>query len=241
MLWTIIKWILIVLGIVLIGCFGIIVGIFLIAILTPKEKPISGKIHVTCIGDSITFGAGVLVHRKRDAWVYSLGRLLGDKYQTINYGISGATLLNEANQPYKKDKRAYYDAAKQEKPEILILMLGTNDSKKYNWNKEAYRNQLDEWIRDIKSWENLEQFYIMTPPFACITKGHDKIQFDIDNDVIRDEIYPIVCEKAKEYQIQLIDLFHLTENHPEYYADGVHLNALGNKVAAKFIYENMRL
>lgn len=42
-----------------------------------KEKPRTAGHRIVCIGDSITFGAGVVWTRSRDAWVRILRRQLG--------------------------------------------------------------------------------------------------------------------------------------------------------------------
>jgi lysophospholipase L1-like esterase len=41
--------------------------------------------------------------------------------------------------------------------------------------------------------------------------------------------------------LQVIDLFSLTKDHPEYFDDGVHPNAEGNKVIAGYLAEEICL
>ena len=88
------------------------------------------KTRVACLGDSITFGAGV---ENRDANCYPIqfGRMLGDKYDVRNFGVSGATLLNKGDKPYRKESA--YQAARDFKPHVVIIKLGTNDTKPQNW------------------------------------------------------------------------------------------------------------
>jgi lysophospholipase L1-like esterase len=92
------------------------------------------KIRVACVGDSITFGAGV---EKREVNNYPkvLGSLLGDKYEVRNFGVSGATLLSKGDHPYIKT--GAYSDAKKFAPQIVIIKLGTNDTKPQNWKHEA--------------------------------------------------------------------------------------------------------
>ncbi|MEE3408965.1 MAG: SGNH/GDSL hydrolase family protein, partial [Erysipelotrichaceae bacterium] len=68
---------------------------------TPKY--LEGKRHIACIGDSITFGAGVN-GKKEETWEHFLNHRLGDDFQVLNYGISGRTLQDEGDYPYKADK-----------------------------------------------------------------------------------------------------------------------------------------
>ena len=58
------------------------------------------KRRIACIGDSITFGAGVMKTRKKDAWTCVWNRMLGHDFQVLNYGVSGATLQKEGDFPY---------------------------------------------------------------------------------------------------------------------------------------------
>lgn len=93
-----------------------------------KEKPALGRRRIACIGDSITFGAGVLFGRERLAWPFLLDRLLGGQFQVMNFGISGATVQQEGDSPYRED---FFLAAQAAEAETYILMLGTNDSKPF--------------------------------------------------------------------------------------------------------------
>ena len=53
--------------------------------------------------------------------------MMGDGYETRNFGVSGATLLRNGNRPYWKTDA--YPKAKEYKPDIVIIKLGSNDSK----------------------------------------------------------------------------------------------------------------
>ena len=46
---------------------------------------------------------------------------------------------------------------------------------------------------------------------------------------------------AKEYSLQVIDLYTLTEGHPEWFADGVHPNQEGNARIAEYLFQQMKL
>ena len=82
------------------------------------------------------------------------------------------------------------------------------------------------------------EIYLMIPPEAF--PGEDgEIIYGIDNDVIYREIGSIVKEVAKETNVHVIDLYAVTENHPEYFGDGVHPNREGYAILAQAIYEQM--
>lgn len=199
-----------------------------------KEKCLPGKRVIACVGDSITFGTGVIWNRKRDAWPYLLGRLLGEEYQVVNYGISGASVQRESDKPYRSD---FMKDVEEMEAEAVILMLGSNDSKACNWNPSRFENAYAETIERLKA--TTKNLYVMVPPRAFVVRFRRKVKFGIRNEVVRDEICPIVLRLAKAYNMPVIDLYRLTEEHPEYFEDGVHPNKLGNKVIAEHVKEEI--
>ena len=74
--------------IIILAILGLLITRYLF--LPKKEKPKTDKKTIVCIGDSITFGSGVIMTRKKDAYPYILDNLL-EEYEVLNYGYSGAT------------------------------------------------------------------------------------------------------------------------------------------------------
>lgn len=200
-----------------------------------KEPKLPGKKTIACIGDSITFGSGVVWTRKRDAWPYVLGRLLGQEYQVVNYGISGATMQKVSDKPYRPD---FFQAVETMETEAVILMLGTNDTKPYNWNPKDFEAAYAETIERLKTCT--KKLFVMAPPWAFVLPGQTDVVCDIQKQVLTEEIYPTVLRLAKEHDVQGINLYPLTEGHTEYYGDGLHPNKQGNRVIAEYIYGQIR-
>lgn len=207
--------------------------------LNSKEQPQGDAPIIVALGDSITFGAGVAETRKTDCWEAKLEKLLGGSYQVLNYGVSGATLQNEGDQPYwnmpERSQQGYPEAALALNPEIVIFMLGTNDTKPYNWNRGRFEAQLDQRVKEIKAVPSVKRLILMCPPYACPVDGADSVAFDVINETIRDDVNPIVKKCAEENGAECIDLYALTDGHGEYFADGVHPNSFGNRVIASAI------
>lgn len=202
-----------------------------------KEKGKQGKYHILCIGDSITYGAGVLYTRRKDSYPAILEKKLGDGYQVLNYGISGATLMRHGDKPYSE---SFLEAARRDAPQICILMLGTNDSKPYNWDSASYEDTLADWIADLKGFPSKPHVYLMTPPAAFRVEGKPVV-YMIQEDTIRDEIYPIVKRQSILHRTGFVDLYAATQFHPELFGDGVHPNKQGNHVIAQHIYDVLKL
>ncbi len=199
-------------------------------IIVPTKK------HIACIGDSITFGAGVN-GKTNQTWEYFLNEIIGADYQVINYGISGRTLQNEGDYPYKNDK--FYKESLDCRADTYIIMLGTNDAKPYNWNEKRYKDQLDFFCKEYINLDNHPRVILMTPPQCYVDPTIGKVGFDINAEIIDNQIVDIVKQVAIDNGIHIIDLHLHTHNHENWFVDGVHPNELGNQEIAKFIANNI--
>ena len=90
----------------------------------------ASPIKVACIGDSITYGAGI-ANRAEDSYPAQLQKLLGKKYEVRNFGNSGRGVYLHSWRG--KERRGYrympeHQAALAWKPDIVICNLGINDN-----------------------------------------------------------------------------------------------------------------
>ena len=205
-----------------------------------KEKPLPGKRRIACIGDSITFGTGVVMRRETKAWTYILGRMLGDSFQVLNYGIPGATALLESEVMYK-EAHDFVDAAVQAEPEAYLLMLGTNDAKTVNWCAEDFYRDYNRMIDRMQSGSPAARIVLMTPATAFPNpKAKDgSVAFGIDAHTVHSQTAPIVRQIAQERSLPIIDIHNFTEGHPDWFNDGIHPNAEGNMRLAEFIFQRI--
>ena len=200
--------------------------------------PLAPKVNrnmprIACIGDSITYGAGVEKMRGQRSYPALLEGLLGGRYQVLNYGLNGRTVLADGNRPYTKEP--FYALSRRCGAECFILMLGTNDTKPINWNAEAYEPELEAFVRSYLELPNHPKVFVMQPSRCFAVDGADGVAYEIRNEIIRDEVYPAVARVAERTGAGLIDLYRLTDGHPEYFDDGVHPNYKGNQEIARRI------
>ena len=204
-----------------------------------SEKPADGQTRVACVGDSITYGHGVAVWPKNQ-YPKVLGRFLGEGFCVNNYGVSGTTAQDTGDSPYRHT--AIYLKSLNFDADILVFMLGTNDSKPYNWTdanafKTQYLSLLDDYALSEPS-----KVFLCTPARAFWTDGSTSgpTAFDIQPLVV-DEIAQAVREIAAERGYRLIDVYELTSVHPEWFeADGVHPDKEGAAAMAQLIAEAIR-
>lgn len=198
----------------------------------PAPKPIPGKRHLVCIGDSITFGAGVIPNQYKYSYPAFLQQKLGDAVQVMNFGLSGRTALSGGDFPYIREK--HYPKTFQMDHASYLIMLGTNDSKPFNWDETAYRADLKALLKKYIAAVGAEHVTVMQPPKAFVQPGKIAEEYFIKDQNVQ-KICEIIGETAQELSIQVIDLYHFTENHPEWFGDGIHPNRAGNQAIAAYI------
>ncbi len=191
------------------------------------DKKDGDKIRVACVGDSITFGAGVEM-REVNNYPKVLGGLLGPKYDVRNFGVSGATLLTKGDLPYVK-QTAFADAKKFQ-PNIVVIKLGSNDSKPQNWKLE------DQFIADYKAFVKEFQSLDSKPQvYLCLPVPAYKGNFGITEPVVKGKVKPKVAEVAKDLNLPVIDLYAALSDKPEMFPDQIHPNATGAKLIAETV------
>ena len=226
-------WIILVIVLIILLAFSAFYALHLYVPQPPRIK--KNKKHISCIGDSITYGAGVILTKDFHSYPALLQKLVGKDYQVINYGYSGRTLLSSGDHPYVKEKQ--YQASINLNGDVYLIMLGTNDSKPHNWNKGKYESELKNLIKSYKNLPNKPNVIVMIPPKAFPVKG--MIKFDIDDETIKNEIIPIINKVANELDAQTINLYSLTESKPELFIDGVHPNKKGNIFISNYVFEKI--
>ena len=91
-----------------------------------------------------------------------LGQMLGDEYEVKNFGLGGRTLLKKGDYPYTNDNT--YNITLNWEPDIIIIKLGTNDSKPHNWS--TYGKHF------VSDYESLIKRYQSLPSNPRILLGH---------------------------------------------------------------------
>ncbi len=188
-----------------------------------------GPVKIACVGDSITFGAGV-ENREVNAYPQVLGRLLGERASVANFGRSGATLLKEGDFPYWE--REQFKEATEFQPGIVIIKLGTNDSKPQNWKfSTQFPADLEAMIAHFRALESKPIVYLCKPVPV------PKTAYGISEAIVGGEVIPYVEAVARKTKCRLIDLYTPLSKMPENIPDGVHPNAAGARVMAETVYE----
>ena len=99
-----------------------------------------GKTHIACVGDSITYGCTLPLFFLR-RYPAVLQRLMGQGVQVAAFGVNDRTLQNTGNKPFRREKA--FLQSKEYRPDAVVILLGTNDSKDGNWiSADAFRGSV---------------------------------------------------------------------------------------------------
>lgn len=195
------------------------------------KAPRKDAVRVACIGNSITFGAGIK-NRSRDSYPSVLARILGDNYWVKNFGVSARTMLNKGDHPYMNEPA--YKNALAFNPNIVVIKLGTNDSKSFNWKYKAdFMKDAQNMINAFKGLPSQPKIYLCYPSKAYLTGD------GINDDIISKEIIPMIKKLAKKNDLSVIDLHTAMDGMPELFPDRIHPNEKGAQVMAKAVYQSI--
>ncbi len=185
-------------------------------------------IKIACIGNSITEGgAGNHVN----SWPIQLRDLLGEGYYTENLGVSGTTMLKTGDSPWWNKPQYNYTYSLE--PDMVVIKLGTNDSKGGNWNAAKFKADYISMISEFRAMPSHPVIYMATPAKAYSSA------YNISDQVIFSQIIPILHEIAFEQGVHLIDFYNPTWNMQANFPDGIHPNAEGLHVIAQKAKENI--
>lgn len=189
-------------------------------------------LKVACVGDSITEGYG-LENPEAEAYPAVLQSFLGEKYIVENFGVSAHTMMNKGNHPYMNsdEGRFRFQEALSFCPDIVTIMLGTNDSKECNWDysREDFVPSMNALIDSFQCLPSHPEI------FVCIPIPSTGFAYDIRPEVIDSEICPLVRKVAEERGLHVIDLHKAFQPHLKTLEDFVHPNKDGAKVIAEEI------
>ena len=206
--------------------------------LNARQTPKPDAVRVACIGNSITDGHGIEL---ASAYGYPalLQKKLGSGYWVKNFGVSARTLLNKGDHPYMNEL-AWRDAVAFD-PDIVVIKLGTNDSKPQNWQHASeFRSDLEQMlfalrpdlaqpVKQKKGKKKAAPAPAARPQIIlCTPIPAFKSTWDISDEVITNQIIPILKDAAAKYDLQLLDLHTLyAGDGDKMLSDGIHPDGRG--------------
>lgn len=172
-------------------------------------------IRVACVGDSITMGVGTKVPAQ-ESYPAQLQAMLGPRWEVQNFGVGGRTMLRKA------DPLAFGRALASQ-PDVVLIMLGTNDSKTNIWSVHK-----DEFAADYTA---AAKAFLALPSrpkvWACLPVPAFPGNWGISETNIVEGVIPAIRQAAEAAGIPVLDVHTPLVDAKACFPDRVHPNREG--------------
>lgn len=187
-------------------------------------------VRITCAGDSITQGIGSsneAVH----SYPAQLQKLLGDGYLVKNAGVSGTNVTRGKGYPYWGTAR--FTEGKTFAPDIVLLMIGTNDALNHHvWDPEnpeesnrKFEQDYTALIEEYQSLPSQPDIYVVLP---MVSYQQDGRQANLERYIL-----PTLQKIAAAKELPVIDMNTFTTGHSDWFGDGLHPTDEAYKMIAR--------
>ncbi len=206
------------------------------------------RVKVACVGDSLT---------AQEVYPKQLEEFLGDGYEVGHFGVNSTTaqkdgLKENGDNPVSGAyiNHPQYQQSLDFKPDIVLLTLGSNDSKQgvgsqsghklvTNWKADSPQNYERDLKELIASYQAIGATVIFgTSPSGYLTAGN----WGAKPDIVNNQIAPIQRKVAAEMGCFLTDFNKLTQGKETALigGDGLHPNFNGYYLLASQHYINIQ-
>jgi sialate O-acetylesterase len=211
----------------LFAAFVLLPVFFLVSCMDKTDK--GGQLPelcVACLGDSITHGYK-LGDPDHESYPARLAMMSNGRWHVLNCGHNGATVTARGDLPISTLEE--YQRALRAHPDVIVVMLGTNDAKNANWRHiDDFVQDYTVLIRDLQDLPSRPRVIVCSIPPVFndypngITAHHEE------------KINTLIDAVVTQTGVEFIDIFAVLDGHPALFIDGVHHNAAGaEKIAAK--------
>lgn len=204
--------------------------ILLFSVLSVSAQKAGRAIRIACVGNSITYGAGIQ-DREKNCYPAQLQAYLGDDYQVANFGCSGTTANSKGDYPYIHT--AQHKQSMDFLPDIVLIKLGTNDTKPQNWRyKDNLKKDYQALIDEYKQLSSHPRIILLTP-VRCYLAPDAEIKAGL----IAGEVREMVEQLAWENKLEIINLYNLFDKEwqQQLFPDRLHPSGIGAGIMARKI------
>lgn len=196
--------------------------------------------RVACVGDSITYGVNLPPDQTYPA---DLQRSLGPRAIVNTFAFPGLSLLSlpSGNPPYHPayTSTPYYQQLLQFNPNIVIIMLGTNDGSfnvgtGQNWNQVygfQFTDQYKALISRLRQLPSHPQVFLATCPTVFGSN-----QYAINPEIVNNVVTPDIVKIGTSAHAPIIDVRRATASYSSDFGDKVHPNIHGAMIIAQAVY-----
>lgn len=194
------------------------------------------QIRIACVGNSITYGSG-LPDPSSQCYPAQLQVLLeqiyGDTCIVKNFSNPGRTMLKKGDLPLWNEKE--FSDAYMYAPNICLILLGTNDSKPFNWDVHG-----DEFVPDYLSM--IDTFLVRNPKvkfIVCYPPPAYETVYEISNLNIVNGVIPAIDSILKVRDAVLVDFYNPLVDSVNLFPDKIHPGIQGSVVMAELVRDKI--
>jgi acyl-CoA thioesterase I len=190
-------------------------------------QPLNQEVKVACVGDSLTESSG---------YTYYLWMMQGMSNCSLkNFGVGSTTISLNTETPYMKTEA--FQNALDFQPNVVIIMLGTNDAQPNLKHNNA--TLTEDYVKLINSFQKLSskpEIWIVLPPPIYSNQTNA-----IDAQYFNQTVLPSIRQAANQTGLPIIDVNSALLNHSYCFKeDGVHVNSSGAAIIASTINRALR-
>lgn len=207
-------------------------------------KPAHSQTRVACVGDSITYGVNLASNQTYPAFLQTL---LGSGYNVQNFGYPGLSLMSlpGGNPSYHPayTSTTQYSAAINFNPNIVIIMLGTNDASfapnaGQTWAQTYESMFISQYQSLIGAFKNCPAHPVVY--VALCTRIAGSNSYGIDPTVLNSVIVPELSTIAAAASAPVVNFFAASSPYGNAYQDNVHPTATLTQIMANSAYASIQ-
>ena len=174
------------------------------------------------MGDSITGGTQYPADLWNATW--------RENYTVGNFGVDGSTATLDSWNPYINNSA--FQEAKEFQPNIVIIMLGTNDANPIiRTSNGSFVNDYVKLVEEFQALSSKPKIYLVKPPPIFCNGTTPSAEY------FRETVIPQIEQVANQTNLPIIDVYSALANYSEFFRDGVHPDEQGAILIANEIYK----
>ena len=126
----------------------------------PKQKDMK---RIIIIGDSVTVGMGRKSPEWETTWPGQMFKMMPDRAhaEIVQCAMSVRTMSRKSGTSFL-DQPRYQDILKSD-PDIIVIQLGTGDSKEGNWDEKQFKSDYNEMLGAFKQLKSRPHIFPVIP------------------------------------------------------------------------------
>jgi lysophospholipase L1-like esterase len=171
----------------------LIIAVSLTGLFQNRRANLANSTRIACIGDSITANSG---------YPNLLQTMLGGNSVVGNFGVVGSTVLSNTSKTYID--QAAFQRAKAFQPDIVVIMLGSNDAHVgYYLLIDGFDADYERIVGEFQALASKPEVFLVKPP-PIFTN-----EFNLSNANLVEGVIPRIGQVGKELGLPTIDVYTL--------------------------------